>query len=93
MKSGSKRLLVFEILFIFILLLNNFVSSILRGYYEVLFIGGLLILFYFLFGFTKDRHHLWKNVCLDIIIFLLIFFMLYYLFGIIISFAKINNRH
>ena len=93
MKSGSKRLLIFEILIIVLLLLNNFVSSILRGYIEVLFIIGLLVVFYFLCGFTKDRHHLWKNVCLDIIIFLLIFFMLYYLFGIVISFSRVNNYY
>lgn len=93
MKKGSKKLLAFEILILILLLLNNFVSSILRGYIEILFIVGLLIIFYFLYGFTKDRHHLSKNVCLDIIIFLLIFFMCYYLLGILISFTKINNYY
>ena len=93
MKYGSKKLFIFELLIIVLLLLNNFVSSVLRGYIEVLFIIGLLVAFYFLYGFTKDRHHLWKNVSLDIIIFLLIFFMLYYLLGIIISFTKINNYY
>lgn len=93
MKKGSQKLLIFEILIIIILLLNNFVSSILRGYIEIIFIVGLLAIFYFLYGFTKDRHHLWKNVCLDIIIFLLIFFMLYYLLGILVSFTKINNYY
>lgn len=93
MKRGSKKIFAFEIIITIMLLLNNFVSSILRGYIEILFIGILLVLVYFLFGFTKDRHHLWKNVCLDIVIFLLIFFMLYYLLGIIISFTKINNYY
>ncbi len=93
MKRGTIRLLIFEILTLVILLLNNFVSSILRGYIEIIFLVGLLVLFYFLYGFTKDRHHLWKNVCLDIIIFLLIFFMLYYLLGILISFAKARNYY
>jgi signal peptidase len=93
MKRGSKKLLIFEILIIIMLLLNNFVSSILRGYIEVIFIIGLLAIFYFIYGYTKDRHHLWKNVFLDIIIFLLIFFMLYYLLGILLSFAKVNNYY
>ena len=93
MKKGSKKLLIFEVLIIVLLLLNNFVSSILRGYIEILFIIALLGIFYFLYGFTKDRHHLWKNVSLDIIIFLLIFFILYYLLGIIISFAKTSNYY
>ncbi len=93
MKRGSKKLLIFEILIIIMLLLNNFVSSILRGYIEIVFIISLMVIFYFLYGFSKDRHHLWKNVILDIIIFLLIFFMLYYLLGILISFTKINNYY
>ena len=93
MKSGSKRLLIFEILIILLLFLNNFVSSILRGYVEVILLIVLLFLFYLLFGFEKDRHHLWKNVCIEIIIFLLIFFILYYLLGIIISFTKVNNYY
>ena len=93
MKRGSKKLLVFEILIIIMLLLNNFVSSILRGYIEVIFLIGLLAIFYFIYGYTKDRHHLWKNVFLDIIIFLLIFFMLYYLLGILLSFAKVNSYY
>ena len=91
MKSGSKKLLIFEILIIIMLFLNNFVSSILKGYLEVIFLIGLLILFYFFFGFEKDRHHLWKNVCIEIVIFLLVFFILYYLLGIIISFTRTTN--
>lgn len=91
MKKGSKKILAFEIIITIMLLLNNFVSSILSGYIEVLFLIGLLVLVYFMFGFTKDRHHLWKNVCLDIIIFLLIFFMLYYLLGVLISFTKTTS--
>lgn len=93
MKRGSIKLLIFEILIAIILLLNNFVSSILRGYIEILFLLILLVVFYFLCGFTKDRHHLWKNVCLDVIMFLLIFFILYYLLGVLISFTKINNYY
>ena len=93
MKGNTKKLLIFEILIIILLLLNNFVSSILRGYTEVIFLIGLLVIFYFILGFTKDRHYLWKNVCLEIIIYLLIFFMLYYLLGVLISFTKINNYY
>ena len=93
MKSGSIKILIFAIVTIIMLILNNFVSSILRGFTEIIFLVGLLIVFYFLLGFTKDRHYLWKNVCLEIIIYLLIFFMLYYLLGILMSFTKINNYY
>ena len=93
MKKGSIKLLLFEIPILIVLILNNFVSSILRGYTEVLFIIILLAIFYFVYGFTKDRHHLWKSVCLDIVIFLLIYFMLYYLLGVLMSFAKTTNYY
>ena len=55
MKKGSIKLLLFEIPILIMLILNNFVSSILRGYIEVLFFGILLVIFYFLFGFERDR--------------------------------------
>ena len=93
MKRGSTKLLIFELLIIIMLLLNNFVSSILRGYIEVLFLVVLLVIFYFIYGFTKDRHYLWKNVCLDLVLCLLIFFILYYLLGVLVSFTKINNYY
>ena len=93
MRGNSKKLLIFEILIILIVLLNNFVSSILSGYIEVLFIIALLILFRLFFGFEKDRHHLWRNVCIEILIFLLVFFIAYYALGLLISFTKITNYY
>ena len=93
MKGNSKKILIFEILIIIIIFLNNIVSSILKGYIEVLFLIALLLIFYFIFGFERDRHHLWRNTCFEIIIFLLVFFILYYVLGIVISFSKVNNYY
>lgn len=91
MKKGYKRLLIFVIIIIIIFLLSNFVSSILSDYYKIIFILISTILFKLLFGFEKDRNLYTKSICLEIIICLLIYFLLYYLFGIIITFAKTNN--
>lgn len=93
MKGNSKRLLFFEVLIIIIVLLNNFVSSILSGYIEVIFLIALLIMFCLIFGFEKDRHHLWRNICIEIVIYLLIFFILYYALGLLVSFTKTNNYY
>ena len=90
MKRGYKRLLLFEIVTIILLILNNFVSSILSNYKIVLLIT-LLIIFKFLFGFEKDRHHIWKNITIEVLIFLLLYFILYYLLGIFVSFSNTNN--
>lgn len=91
MKKGYKRLFIFEIIIIIIFLLSNFVSSVLSDYYKIIFILILTILFKLLFGFEKDRNLYTKSICLEILICLLIYFLLYYLFGIIITFAKTNN--
>ena len=93
MKRGYKRLLVFNLVIIAILLLNNFVSSILSGYYRVGFIIVLLVLFKFFFGFEKDRHRYWKLICTEVIIFLLAYFLIYYLSGLLFSFYKPANYY
>ena len=91
MKRGYRNLLIFEIFIIILLFLNNFVSGILSGYLKVLFILFLIVAFKFIFGFEKDRHHLWKMILVEVLIFLLGYFILYYVFGIVISFTRIRN--
>ena len=92
MKKSYKKLLLFQIIVLTIyFLLNNFVSSILGNYFNVLYYFILLFLFKMIFGFEKDNHRDTKNVCMEIAIYLLIYFLLYYLSGIILSFAKTTN--
>lgn len=91
MKRGYKRLLICELAIILVLILNNFVSSILSGYINVVFLLTLLVIFRFFLGYEKDRHHLWKSTCIEILIFLALYFILYYLSGIVISFTKTTN--
>ena len=91
MKRGYKRLLIFEILIMIILFLNNFVSSILSSNLKIVFLILILLIFKFLFGFEKDRHRYTKSVCIEIIIYLLIYFILYYLFGLLVGFVKTAN--
>ena len=93
MKSIYKRLLIFEFIMIILLFVNNFVSSILGRYIEVILLGCLLTLFYFIFRFERDRHHLWKSISIEILIFLLVFFILYYVSGMLFSFAKTNDYY
>ena len=44
-----------------------------------------------LVGIEKDRHRYTKDIIFDILIFLLISFLIYYIFGMIIGFYKIDN--
>ncbi len=91
MKKGHKRLLFFEILLFIILFLNSFVYDFLSGINISIFLVIVLIIFKYLFGFEKDKHRFIKDVILEIIIFLFVFFLLYYLSGLIISFARTGD--
>ena len=91
MKKSYKRLLVFELIILIILILNNFVSGILSGYYKTLFIFLILIIFRFFFDYEKDRHRYSKTICIEVIIYLLAYFIIYYLSGIIFSFYEPIN--
>ena len=84
MKRGYKRLLIFEIILFITLLLNSFVSSILTDYKLVLYLATVLVIFKIFFGFEKDRHRYTKDA---------IYFILFYLLGIIVSFARVSNYY
>lgn len=51
----------------------------------------MLILSKYLFGFEKYRHRYTKDIILEIIIILIAFFLIYYLSGIVIGFARVEN--
>ena len=87
-RKVNVRLEVFQIILILLLLLNSTFYNFLSNYYLILFLGLCLVIFKLLFGFEKDRHRYIKDVILNITIYLLTFFILYYLLGIFISFAR-----
>ena len=93
MKKGYKKLLIFQLILLVIFIFNSFVSSILTKYNQIIFLIIILIFFKFLFGFEKDRHRYIKDLILETIIFLLTYFIIFYLFGIIIGFAKTTNYY
>lgn len=93
MKRSYKKLLLFEFFVLLIFIFNSFVSSILTKYNQIIFLILVLAIFKFLFGFEKDNHRYIKDIILETVIFLLTYFIVYYLFGIIIGFAKTNNYY
>ncbi len=93
MKRSYKILLVFYSIIFIALILNSFVSNILNGYRMIVFLLIIGVVFKFLFGFEKDRHRYMKDIIFEESIFLLVFFLLYYLSGIIFSFAKVGNYY
>ena len=93
MKRGYKRLLIFEIIIFFMLLINSFFVNILGNYTTIIFLLLVIFIFKKFFGLEKDKHIYSKDIILDIIIFLLIFFLLYYLSGLFFGFARTGNYY
>ena len=93
MKRGYKKLLIFELFIFIILFLNSFVWNILSGYKISIFLLVVLFIFRGVFGFEKDKHRHTKDFLMEVIIFLISFFILYYLFGIIITFYANNSYY
>ena len=83
-------MLFFEILVIVIFILNIFVSSILSKYVNLLVLSLVFGLYVLFFGLEKNRKRYWKLLSIDVIIYLLTFFVFYYLLGIIVGFTKTN---
>lgn len=91
MKKSYIKIIFFIFTFSFILLLNCFQFKILDqiGLNIVLLISMAIL--YVALGFEKDRHRYSKDIILEIIIILIAFFLLYYLSGLLIGYAKNSN--
>lgn len=93
MRRGQKKLFIFELMILIVLVLNSFVWNILSSYKISIFLLVILLIFKAAFGLEKDKQRYWKDLMLEVIIFLVAFFILYYLLGIIISFYKTKNYY
>ena len=91
MKKSYIKLIIFIFTFSFILLLDSLIFKKI-GQIELNIILLLsLAIVYFVFGFEKDKHRYSKDMILKMIIILMSFFLLYYISGILIGFAKNIN--
>ena len=87
-KNPYKKITIFEIILLFILFINSFVYNFLSNYYMIAFLAVVLGVFVYLFGYEKDRHRHTKDVIMNILIYLMTFFILYYLSGLVLTFAR-----
>ena len=80
-----------ETVIMFLVILNSFNSSLSNVYVLPFIIFVCDVIFFFILGFEKSNKRLNKIVDFDIFMFSMVFLILYYLFGIIIEYAKSNN--
>ena len=87
-KNPYIRIFIFLVLLLITLVINSFIYNFLSNYYMVIFLVFLLFIIKFFYGFEKDRHRYIKDVIITLFIYIFTFLILYYLFGLIVSFAK-----
>lgn len=97
MKKKNKRIKSYDIIFIFetavmiLLILSNFKNNLTNVYKLPLILLILDFLFFLILGYEKKNKRLNKEVTFDLFLYSMIFLIIYYLSGIVISFAKSNN--
>ena len=91
MKKSYIKIILFTFTISFILLLNSLKFKMLGQIGLDIILLLSLVIVYFTFGFEKDRHRYSKDIILETIIILIAFFLLYYLSGILIGFARNTN--
>ena len=79
MKKGYKKLLIFQLIMFFILIVNSFFHNILGNYSTIIFLILTIIIFKKIYGIERDKHRFTQDIIFDIIRFLLAFFLIYYL--------------
>ena len=93
MKSGYKRLLIFLSFIVIVLLANSFLLNFLSGYKITVFILVLFAIFHKVFVFERDRHRYLEDLIFEVFLFIMTFFILYYLIGLISGLARIPNYY
>lgn len=88
MKKGFNKILILEIILLIFLLFNSFVFRIANMYVISGIMLPFLILMIVLNGFEKDNYRYKKDVLLNIIIFLLMYYFITYFLGLFSGFVK-----
>ena len=88
MKKGFNKILILEIILLIFLLFNSFVFKIANMYVISGIMLPFLILMTVLNGFEKDNYRYKKDVLLNIIIILLMYYFITYFLGLFSGFVK-----
>ena len=89
MVKSQKKLLLSEIIIIGISLITIIQKSTLSGYIMILFLLAYLGLFKIMFGFEKYKQERLRNHISELLIFIITFWIVYYLFGILVGLTRI----
>lgn len=88
MKKGYNKILILEIILLIFLLFNSFVFKMANVYVVTALLVPFLILTFMLMGFEKENFRNKKDVLLNIIICLLIYYFVTYFLGLFTGFIR-----
>ena len=91
MKKGYRRILLFSIILIIFLCINTFIINILSNYRMIFFLFMLLVVFSYYFVLEKDKDRYFKDILFELFVFIMTFFIIFYVLGIIVGLTKIPN--
>lgn len=86
--SSQNKILVIEIIMAISLLFNSFVFKIAKPYEISLLLLPFLVISFFLFGYEKTNYRNKKDVILNILIFILIYYFITYVLGLFTGFIR-----
>ena len=93
MKKGYVKMLIMEFFLMVILLLNSIKINFLTGYYMILFLVVLIVIFKKVFGLEKDKHSNVEEITKLMLIYLMIVLIVYYVLGLITGYAYNENYY
>ena len=88
MKKGYNKILILEIILLIFLLFNSFVLKIANTYEVTGVILLFLIVAIILTGFKKDNFRFKKDVILNVVIMLLLYYFIIYILGLFSGFVR-----
>lgn len=91
MEKNYIRLIIFDIVLILILVLGVIFSLKVDYYVLSFYLIASIITFKSIFGWEPRNFRFDKDICLNLVIIFLSFFLVYYLFGLIIDFVRTEN--
>lgn len=88
MKKGYNKIIILEIILLIFLLFNSFVFKIANTYAVAGILLPFLILMIVLMGYEKENFRLKKDVLLNVIIILLLYYFITYILGLFTGFIR-----
>ena len=88
MKKSEKKILILEISMLVLAFLSTFIMRLPSTYFMILFLFVFIVLWKWFIGYERNIKAFRQDYLLEMSVFLLTFFIVYYLFGLMVGLTK-----